>query len=141
MRDHAKSFMNDQRYDMMEKMLFELNNIAALDDLVETKLNSNKIKSSIYEIVEGNVKQSRVDVESNWSARNYKDLNMNISTLKNMEQHFKAYPQIFPKSWDTGIRSTIEAEIESLGQKASACLQSRAIAEEKQGVSFRWDLC
>jgi DnaJ-domain-containing protein 1 len=133
MRDHAKSFMNDQRYDMMEKMLFELNNIATLDDLVAPKLNSDKIKSSLYEIVEGIVKQSRVDVESNWSARNYKDLNMNISTLKNMEQHFKAYPQIFPKSWDTGIRSTIEAEIESLGQKASACLQSRAIAEEKQG--------
>ena len=133
LRNHAKSFMNDQRYDMMEKLLFELDNITTLDELVFPKLNSDKIKSSILAIVKGHVKQSRVEVDSNWSERNYKDLNINIATLKNMEHHFKAYPQIFPKSWDTGIRTKIENEIDLLGKKASACLQSHSLAKEKQG--------
>ena len=133
LRDHARLFMSDQRYDMMEKLLSELPNIAILDDLVVPKLNSDEIISSVYALVKGCVEQSRVEVDSNWSARNYKDLNGVLSTLKNMERHLKAYAQIFPKSWNTGICSTIEAEIESLGQKASACLQSHAIAKQRQG--------
>lgn len=72
-------------------------------------------------------------MDSNWSTRNYQDLNNTITDLKMMEKHFKAYPQIFPKSWDTGICHKIDTEIESLGQKASTCLQSHAVAKQQQG--------
>jgi hypothetical protein len=66
------------------------------------------IKSSIFALMKGYVEKSRVEVDSYWSARNNKDLNNVISTLKNMERHLKAYPEIFPKSWDTGICRAIE---------------------------------
>ena len=95
LRDHARLFMSDQRYDMMEKLLSELPNIAILDDLVVPKLNSEEIISSVYAVMKGYVEQSRVEVDSHWSARNYKDLNRVISTLKNMERHLKAYAQSF----------------------------------------------
>jgi hypothetical protein len=133
LRDHSKSFMTDQRYDMAEKLLFELSNIAILDDLIVQNLNSDDIKLSIFGIMQGYVEKCRLEVDSYWSERNYKDLNNVISTLKCMERHLKAYPQIFPKSWDTGIARAIETEIESLGDKAIACLRSRSLAEQKQG--------
>ena len=137
LRDQARLFLIDQHYDMVERLLFELPNIVILDDLVVPNLNSDDIKISVYALVKGCVEQSRVEVDSNWSERNYKDLNSVITRLKNMERHFKAYPEIFPKSWDTGICCTIEAEIGLLGQKARACLQSLAVATKQMQGDFR----
>lgn len=82
--------------------------------------------------MKGFVEKSRVEVDSHWADRKYKDLNEVISSLKSMERHLKSYTKIFPKSWYTGISTKIESEIDMLGDKARACLQSRAKAEEKQ---------
>ncbi|KAL7554369.1 hypothetical protein ACHAWF_017810 [Thalassiosira exigua] len=133
LRDQGKAFMHEQRYDMSEKLLFELPNIKLLDDLVVPNLCSQDIVSSVYSIMKGYIEKIRVEVDSHWSARNYKDLNNVIADLKEMEKHFKAYPKIFPKSWDDGITRSIESEIESLGQKAGGCLRSRTTAKEKEG--------
>ena len=111
----------------------ELPNLKVLDDLVTPVLNSNETSSAIHLLVKGYIEKARVDVDSNWSSRNYQDLNNTITDLKMMEKHFKAYPQIFPMSWDTGICRAIELEIETLGQKASDCLKSRVDAKNKQG--------
>ena len=139
LRDRAKTFMEDQRFDMVEKLLFELSNIKKiLDDLVVPKLKTNDVSTSVFDVVKRLVEKSRVEVDSSWTERRYRDLNDVISSLKSMERHFKSYPQIFPKSWDTGISGKIETEIDVLGDKARACLQSRAMAEEKQGEFRRY---
>jgi hypothetical protein len=48
-----------------------------------------------------------------------------------MEASFKSYPDIFPKSWNTGILRDLEAEIESLGTRARSYLEDRVIAKQK----------
>ena len=118
LRIRSQSFMDDQRYDMMEKLLFELRNINILDDLVVPRLSTNDISSSVFELVKGFVAQLRVEVETHWSERNYKELNDVITSLRSMERHFKSYTEIFPTSWDNGIRVDIESEIDALGDKA-----------------------
>ena len=133
LRDRAQSFMDDQRYDMMEKLLFELRNMNILDDLVVPRLSTDDISSSVFALVKGFVAKSRVEVDTHWSERNYKDLNDVITSLRSMERHFKSYTEIFPISWDNGIRVDIESEIDALGEKARACLQDHAKAEAKQG--------
>jgi hypothetical protein len=84
-------------------------------------------------VVKGFVAQSRVEVDTHWSERNYKELNDVITSLRSMERHFKSYTEIFPTSWDNGIRVKIDGEIDALGEKTRACLQDRAKAEEKEG--------
>ena len=41
-----------------------------------------------------------MEVDSNWSERNYKALNENITDLILMESNFKGYPSIFPTLWN-----------------------------------------
>ena len=138
LRTLSKKFMQEQCYDMVERLLFQLPNLNMLEDLVHPKLNSDAIKLSIHETIKGHVEKTRVDVNSSWSERNYKNLNDSISDLKQMENHFKSHPEIFPTSWNTGIMDAIETEIEALGQKARACLQSYKVAKTKEGKFKRY---
>mmetsp|Transcript_643 Transcript_643/g.1274 ORF Transcript_643/g.1274 Transcript_643/m.1274 type:complete len:2485 (-) Transcript_643:1939-9393(-) len=133
LRTLSKRFMEENRYNEAEKLLFQLPALKELDDLVTPKLKSREIQSDVCEVIKGHVEKMRVDIDTNWSERSYKDLNNSIADLKEMESHFKSYPNIFPTSWNTGIMQTIESEIESLGQKARACLSSHSTAKKKEG--------
>ena len=133
LRSVSKKLMQEQQYELVEKMLFQLPNLKVISDLVTPALECDAITECIYETVKHIVESARIEIDSNWKARKYKELNDNISDLKTMEEHFSAYPQIFSSSWDTGITKKIESEIESLGKKGSLCLESHVMA--KQNVS------
>ena len=126
-------FMEEQQYDTAEKLLFQLPSLRELDDLVIPKLKSKEIRSNVVEVIKGHVEKMRVDVDTYWSERKYKELNDSITDLKAMESHFKTYPEIFATSWNTGILKTVEDEIESLGQKAKRCISSHKVAKNREG--------
>ncbi|KAL7552125.1 hypothetical protein ACHAWF_015342 [Thalassiosira exigua] len=133
LRALSNQFMDEQQYEMTKHLLFQLPALKELDNLVVPKLKSGETQSSVREIVKGHVEKMRVEVNTHWSERRYKDLNDSISDLKQMESHLKSYPDIFSTSWNTGIVQSIETEIETLGQKARACLQSHSIAKKREG--------
>ena len=122
--------MKEQRYDMVGSILFRLVELKALDILVSPQLKSHETRAEITDLVRDNVKKVRVEVESNWSSRNYRSLNENITDLKLMEDKLKAYPDVFPSSWNNGIVGKIEREIEDLGQRARAYLRCEKDAND-----------
>lgn len=130
LRALSRRFMQEQRYDMAESLLFQLPALKELDNLVQPKLKSEEVQSSVRDIIKGHVEKMRVEVDTAWSERRYKDLNDSITDLKAMESHFKSYPEIFPTSWNSGIVEKIESEINLLGKKAKACLSSHAVAKK-----------
>ncbi|KAL7561438.1 hypothetical protein ACA910_009294 [Epithemia clementina (nom. ined.)] len=131
LRDKVRGYLIEQRYDLVEHMLFNLDGLSLLDGLVSPPLDSSNIYQGITLLVKNHVDGVRVDVNTNWSERKFKALNDNIADLKQMEASFKAYPEIFPKSWNTGIVQEIETEIESLGARARGYLESKATAYNK----------
>eukprot|EP00984_Skeletonema_dohrnii_P034349 scaffold33533_cov119-Skeletonema_dohrnii-CCMP3373.AAC.1 len=132
LRSLSKQFMEEQRYDMAELLLFQLPALKELDNLVQPKLKSKEVQTSVRDIIKGHVEKMRVEVDTAWSERRYKDLNDSITDLKSMESRFKSYPAIFSTSWNNGIVEIIEAEILELGKKAKACLSSHAVAKKKE---------
>jgi len=132
LRALSRQFMQEQRYDMAESLLFQLPALKDLDNLVQPKLKSKEVQASVRDIIKGHVEKMRVEVDSAWSERRYKDLNDSIADLKAMESRFKSYPAIFSTSWNDGIVETIEAEILELGKKAKECLSSHAVAKKKE---------
>ncbi len=140
LRALSKKFMQEQRYDMAESLLFHLPALKELDNLVQPQLKSKEVQASVRDIVKGHVEKMRVEVDTAWSERRYKDLNDSITDLKAMESRFKSYPAIFSTSWNNGIVQTIEAEILELGKKAKACLSSHAVAKNKEGDFKRYFL-
>ncbi len=140
LRALSSQFMKEQRYDMAESLLFHLPALKELDNLVQPKLKSKEVQTSIRDIIKGHVEKMRVEVDTAWSERRYKDLNDSITDLKAMESRFKSYPAIFSTSWNNGIVETIEAEILELGKKAKACLSSHAVAKNKEGDFKRYFL-
>eukprot|EP00986_Skeletonema_menzelii_P006571 scaffold2497_cov117-Skeletonema_menzelii.AAC.6 len=140
LRALSRQFMREQRYDMAESLIFQLPALKELDNLVEPKLKSEEVQTSVHEIIKGHVEKMRVEVDTAWSERRYKDLNNSITDLKAMESCFKSYPEIFPTSWNNGIVATIEAEILELGKKAKACLSSHAVAKKNEGDFKRYFL-
>jgi len=132
LRALSRQFMQEQRYDMAESLLFQLPALKDLDNLVQPKLKSKEVQASVRDIIKGHVEKMRVEVDTAWSERRYKDLNDSITDLKAMESRFKSYPAIFSTSWNNGIVETIEAEILELGKKAKACLSSHAVAKKKE---------
>lgn len=136
LRALSRQFMNEQRYDMAESLLFQLPALKELNHLVNPPLKSKEVQDSVRDIIKGHVEKMRVEVDTAWSERRYKDLNDCITDLKAMENSFKAYPEIFSTSWNNGIVETIEAEIEGLGKKAKTCLSSHTVAKKKE-VDFK----
>ncbi|KAL7555469.1 hypothetical protein ACA910_006131 [Epithemia clementina (nom. ined.)] len=131
LRDKVRGYLIEQRYDLVEHMLFNLDGLSLLDGLVSPPLDSSNTYQGITLLVKNHVDGVRVDVNTNWSERKFKALNDNIADLKQMEASFKAYPEIFPESWNTGIVQEIETEIESLGARARGYLESKATAFNK----------
>jgi hypothetical protein len=131
LRTKVREYMSEQRYELVEKMLFQLGGLNVLDNLVEPRLKSQETSNEITELVKRNVEKVKVEVNSNWSERKYRALNDNITDLKLMEANFKAYPEIFPTSWNKGIVQSIESEIEKLGHQARGSLLNKAVAKLK----------
>ena len=140
LRALSRRFMQEQRYDMAESLLFQLPALKKLDNLVQPKLKSKEVQASVQDIIKGHVDKMRVEVDTAWSERRYKDLNDSITDLKAMESRFKSYPEIFSASWNNGIVATIEAEILKLGKQAKACLSSHAVAKKNEGDFKRYFL-
>jgi energy-coupling factor transporter ATP-binding protein EcfA2 len=131
LRRLSKKLMNAQQYELAEKLLFQLPNMKVIADLVTPALECDLIIENVYKTVKDIIEKARIEIDSFWKSRNYKELNGTISDLKLMEGHFSAYPQIFSSSWDAGITKKIETEIESLGEKGSLCLESHVMAKQK----------
>jgi hypothetical protein len=132
LRQKVREFLLQQRYELVEKILFHVSGLSELDDLVVPRLDSKEKQVQIRELVTNHVNKVKVEVESNWSARKYRDLNDNITDLKQMERHFNSHPDIFPSSWNTGIVQTIENEIKKLGKEARGFVSSKASAKENE---------
>ena len=129
LRMKVREYLSEQRYELVEKLLFQLGGLNVLDNLVKPRLKSRETSNEITELVKCNVEKVKVEVDSNWSERKYRALNDNITDLKLMEANFKAYPDIFPTSWNKGIVQSIEGEIEKLGQQARGSLLNKTVAK------------
>ncbi len=132
----VKAFLDDQRYGQIERMLFALKYLKPIGTLVSPHLSHNEIIEDAYKLVASRVRQVRTMVKSTWSSRNYKVLNDTITDLRMMEEHFKAYEDIFPTSWNDGIVQSVQTEIQELGTRARQFLSSKKIARKKK-VDFR----
>ncbi|VEU39667.1 unnamed protein product [Pseudo-nitzschia multistriata] len=132
LRETTREALKEQHYDLIEKLLFKLQGIDAIGDLVSPKLDTCRVKESVVELVKNHVDRIRVEVMSNWSQRMYQDLNHNISDLKLMEERFKSHKHIFSSSWNTGIVDSVEKEIEKLGKHATSLLKTRSTANESR---------
>eukprot|EP00957_Ditylum_brightwellii_P029969 2268751-Ditylum_brightwellii.AAC.1 len=130
LRERVKDLLEEQRYNNVETLLFRLDDLKMLDNLVTPHLKHIDTIDEVKTIIRGHVEKVRIDVDSNWSSRNYGALNENITDLKSMETHFKAYPAIFSSSWNSGIVQTVEKEIEELGQQARGYLRSHHTAKQ-----------
>ncbi|KAK1742804.1 hypothetical protein QTG54_006401 [Skeletonema marinoi] len=53
LRALSKQFMQEQRYDMAESLLFQLPALKELDNLVQPKLKSKEVQASVREIIKG----------------------------------------------------------------------------------------
>jgi GTPase SAR1 family protein len=132
LRETTRKALKEQDYDLVEATLFKLQGIEIIEHLVSPKLDTQKIRDSVIELVKNHVEKVRIEVSSNWSQRMYQDLNHNISDLKLMEEKFKSYSYIFPSSWSTGIVESVQKEIDKLGNDASSLLQTRTAANESR---------
>ena len=130
LRKEVKCSLEEQRYERVEKLLFKLSELKALESLVTPKLNHREISQEINDLVRAHIEQVRVNVDSNWSSKKYRALNDTITDLKLMEERFKSYPNIFPTSWDDGIVKKVEQEIESLGCRARGYISSNRSAKQ-----------
>jgi hypothetical protein len=131
LRTKVRDYLSEQRYELVENLLFKLGGLNVLDNLVKPCLKSRETRDDITELVKRHVEKVKVEVDSNWSERKYRALNDNITDLKLMEANFKAYPDIFPTSWNKGIVQTIESEIEKLGQQARSSVLNKTVAKGK----------
>ena len=132
LRETTRKAMREQDYDLVDRLLFNLQGIDIIEHLVNPKLDTEKIRDDIFCLVKDHVKQIRIEVDSNWSQRMYQDLNHNIKDLKVMEEKFKSYSHIFSSSWNTGIVQSVEKEIDKLGKGASSLLESRTVANQSK---------
>jgi len=112
--------------------LFNLREIRILNNLANPKLDTERVQNDITELVVSHVKKVRVDVNTNWTERNYKDLQYNITDLRQMENHFKTYEDVFPESWSTGIAELIEKKIEDFGKQGRSYLTTSSNAKESK---------
>ena len=138
LREKARHLLRQQRYDLVEQLLFKLGGLHVLDDIVRPSLESTTIVNTISDLVKQHVDGVRIDVETNWAERKYKSVNENIADLKQMEASFKSYSDIFPTSWNTRVFSAVESEIENFGARARGFLVSKATAYQKLTDFRRW---
>jgi hypothetical protein len=131
-RETTRKALEEQEYDLVDKLLINLQGIEIIKYLVDPKLDTEKIRDGVTCLVKDHVNKVRIEVDSNWSQRMYQDLNHNIKDLKVMENEFKSYGLIFSSSWNTGIVETVEKEIDKLGKDASSLLETRTVANQSR---------
>ena len=128
----TQKYLQDEDYGAIESLLFGLREIGILDNLVYPKLDTETIRTDINEIVASHVKTVKINVNTNWWERNYNDLHYNITDLRQMEPHLKAYEDIFPESWTTDIFELVREKIRDLGKQARSYLTSPTNAKESR---------
>ncbi|KAL7561429.1 hypothetical protein ACA910_009286 [Epithemia clementina (nom. ined.)] len=131
LRETVRGHLKEQKYDLVEQLLFKLDGLGQLDKLVSPPLDASQICQSIITLVKKHVDGVRVDVNTNWSERKFRYLNDSIADLKNMQSSFKSYSNIFPASLDTGVFRAIEGEIEALGVRARGYLKDKQAAKQQ----------
>ena len=139
LREQAQEYLRDQRYDLIDDLLFKLHDLRLLDDLVEPLYESRSTYDAVVRLVKEYVDGVRVDVETNWAEHKYKALNDSIIDLKKIETSLKSHADIFPTSWTTGILSKIESGIESLGDCLHQVLAKYPNGNQKV-IGFRRNL-
>ena len=132
LREKLRECLAEQRYASVNELLFQLPGISELASLVSPPLDSRKISEDIIEAVKSHVDTVKIEVDSNWSARNYRLLNDNITDLKLMESHLKSHADVFATSWNNGIVETIESQIDALGKKGKEFLTDKRTAKKNE---------
>eukprot|EP00977_Amphora_coffeiformis_P020937 scaffold8649_cov185-Amphora_coffeaeformis.AAC.8 len=128
LREKVRSFLSEQKYSEVEFILFRLGDLHVLDDVVVPSLElSFRTSVKVKEMVKAHVDQIKQEIHSNWASRKYQAVNENINDLKQMEESFKSYSDVFSE-WNSGIYKRIEMEIEHLGQKARKFLSDQVTA-------------
>mmetsp|Transcript_10353 Transcript_10353/g.23038 ORF Transcript_10353/g.23038 Transcript_10353/m.23038 type:complete len:1945 (+) Transcript_10353:264-6098(+) len=128
-RKLTKTFLEEQRYDEVAKLLFHIKELRLVEKFVLPHLQSSETVAEVFDFVKDHVEQVKSRVHSAWVDRRYQDLNLCLADLKLMEQSFISYPKVFSIDWKGVIYESIEQEIVSLGQKARTCLHSKSHAE------------
>ncbi len=132
LREMTREALREENYDLIHRLLFNLQGIEIIEHLVRPKLDTEKICEDVYCLVKDHIKKVRIEVDSNWSQRKYQDLNHNIKDLKVMEEKFKSYSHIFATSWNTGLVESVEKEIDKLGKDAMLLLETRKSANQSR---------
>lgn len=130
LKDSARQYLQDQAYGKIELLLERLSDFQLVGNLVTPPLAQDVVQSGIVTIVQDCVHGLKVEVDTFWNDRRYKELNQSINDLKQMESYLKSFPDVFPESWNRGIVEKVEQEIDSSGQKARSFLQNKKTATD-----------
>lgn len=131
LQEKCRRYLSEQKYSSVADLLFGLNQLRCLEDVASSKFDPEHARRYVEVMVKNFVKKVQVEVDTNWTEHKYRELNDSINDLKQMEDHLKQYPDIFPSSWNHGILQTIETEIESLGTQAKKYVVSKETARLK----------
>ncbi|CAB9511747.1 expressed unknown protein [Seminavis robusta] len=126
----VRNFLRHQDYDLLQQLLEQLQEMQMVCMLVEPELSYDKAVESIHKVVKDQIHSIRLQVDTFWTERKYKELNLCIEDLKTAEQHLKSFPRIFPESWNQGIIEKVEREIQTQGAEARLLLQDKKTARE-----------
>ena len=132
LRRTTKQNLQNQRYDQVLILLEKMPEFEVVCDLVDPALDYNKTSHRIASTVQDWVRTLKVDVDKHWANRNYKELNLSINDLKEMEKQLSSFPNIFPDAWNEGIIKKVNTEIESLGIEARKLLKDKSTAHERR---------
>ncbi|VEU39668.1 unnamed protein product [Pseudo-nitzschia multistriata] len=138
LRDVTRIALNEQHYGLVETLIFKLPGIEVLEHLVSPKLEAEKIRRSIIDLVKNHVRKVRTEIDTNWSERQYEELNQNIRDIKMMEDKFKSHENIFPTSWNTGILEKVKLEIKKLGMGARNLIKDKKTANNNRDEFRRY---
>lgn len=132
LRTKIKRLLDEERYDIVAKVLFRLSGLVELKDLVVPELDCGHIREGVEELVKDHVNKSRIEVQTLWVERKYRALNDTVSDLRSMENSLKSHSRVFSESWNDGIIQKIESEISQLGKEARELLSSEASAKANE---------
>ncbi len=131
-RKKVKAYLIETRYDFVDVLLLSLPGLRDLKDLVHPELDVDLILNEVDELIKNHVNKAKIEVETLWAERKYRDLNDVISDLRSMEQNFKTHSRVFSKSWNDGILKQVEDEITTLGKECRELLSSKTLAKENE---------
>jgi hypothetical protein len=108
LKSHIRQCLRDQKYELVELLLQRMPDFNMVCNLVTPNIDGEGVRISLVATVQECVHGLKIAVDTLWNERKYKELNHSINDLKQMESHLKAFPDVFPKSWNRSIVEKVE---------------------------------